>query len=99
MAPIGCDDGFTVADINEFDVDEMSTVLGLFSCWVWLKGGCTAPPIRNCDVKLWYMSGAGAVCKLGGVCMYALYGVLPAAPYGAGYCENWERFGSIWKCP
>lgn len=63
IAPICWEEGFTDEDINEFVLDEMSIVLGLLSCCEGdgLYGVWTAPPMRNCDVRLWYMSGVGAV--------------------------------------
>lgn len=101
MAPICWDEGLTDEDISEFVLDEMSIVLGLLSCCEGdgLYGVWTAPPMRNCDDSVWYMSGVGAVgCKLGGVVMYALYGAVPVVPYGPGNCENCERpAASIWN--
>jgi len=41
IAPIcaECDVAFTLGDISELDVDEISTVLGLeFNCWDWPNG-------------------------------------------------------------
>jgi len=41
IAPICCVEGFTLADINELDVEEMRTVLGLLlSCWDCPNGPC-----------------------------------------------------------
>ena len=43
IAPIGWDDGLTLADIREFDDELMSTVLGLLlSCWFCPNGGAAA---------------------------------------------------------
>uniref|UniRef100_A0A1B0BQP8 Uncharacterized protein n=1 Tax=Glossina palpalis gambiensis TaxID=67801 RepID=A0A1B0BQP8_9MUSC len=56
-------------DIRELEFEDIiatAAALGLFSCWeLGLPKGDGPPPIRNCEVKLEYISGVGAVAILG----------------------------------
>uniref|UniRef100_A0A1A9ZWY9 Uncharacterized protein n=1 Tax=Glossina pallidipes TaxID=7398 RepID=A0A1A9ZWY9_GLOPL len=56
-------------DIRELEFEDIiatAAALGLFSCWEFgLPKGDGPPPIRNCEVKLEYISGVGAVAILG----------------------------------
>jgi hypothetical protein len=58
IAPICCVEGFTLADINEFEVEDMRTVLGLLlSCCDWPNGPCGACKKKRCQNAFMVQTG------------------------------------------